>query len=156
MKTNYNSVLQETSHICEPDIVEYEVKKQVCAVKKYAREEETLFSKIYEQKMSKLYNRSLDFVSNIPIFTSVRSSLYHSIYTIQGHVRESANSRDIVISDDILKMDDGSSFLILDKNGKNRIWYTSSNLEKNIILIYHKLETWMRLWFHLICQQIIL
>ena len=65
------------------------------------------FLKIYEQEMSKLYDQDLDLVSNIPVFASIRSSLYRSRYTTQSQLRESTNARGIVLSEDVLKMDDG-------------------------------------------------
>lgn len=132
LKSKNGEVLSTSEHQCgAPDEAQLEVKKVLQTAKKRAREEETAISKIYTQELGELHNKGYDFIAEMPAQHSAKRVLYQQRCKSQGHQVEPEKRDDVVLDEDILKMNDGSSFLLADDNSDERILIFSGPLGKD-------------------------
>lgn len=130
MKSKSGEVLSTSEHQCgAPDEARLEVKKSLQKAKKRAREEETQISRIYNQELGELHNKGFDFVTEIPAQATTKRTLQRQRCKSQGNQTEPENREDVVLDEDLLKMNDGSSFLLADDNSLGeRILIFSGNI----------------------------
>lgn len=123
MKSKYGSVLEEFEHICKPDEAAVEVKQKLSSIRKRAREEDLPISDIYQQEMMPLFHKGLDFVTELPLLTSVKSGLYRARRISQGIQKEPSSALEIEIPNELLLMNDGDNISLIDKQiGDSRIF----------------------------------
>lgn len=131
MKSKTGEVLSTSEHQCgAPDEARLEVKKILQQAKKRAREEDTAVSKIYNQELGELHNKGYEFVTEMPAEPTTKRVLYQQRCKSQGNQAEPDKRDDVVLDEDILKMKDGSSFLLADDTSGERILIFSGTLGK--------------------------
>ena len=110
------SVIQSKQHTCVPDVAKNEVELCIQKAKKRAREELTPVPQIYRQELVTARNMGLDFVTQIPELTSIKTSLYRERHNSLG-VKFLPKSREQVIIPESIKenliVDDGNEERIL-------------------------------------------
>ena len=131
MKSKTGEVLSTSEHQCgAPDEARLEVKKTLQQAKKRAREEDTSVSKIYNQELGELHNKGYEFVTEMPAELTTKRVLYQQRCKSQGNQAEPEKRDDVVLDEEILKMKDGSSFLLADDKSGERILIFSGTLGK--------------------------
>lgn len=63
-------------HCCTPNLAEVEVSIQRTAAKKRARKDDADISKIYREEMGTMFDQGYEFVAEVPLFGSMKSTLY--------------------------------------------------------------------------------
>lgn len=137
LKSRDGAMLNVTEHTCgPPDDARVEVQKRVHKAKKRAREDETSIQKIYAEELGDLHNKGYDFVTEMPTQSAVKRNLYRHRSISQGNQKE-PNSRDeVILDDEILKMEDGSSFLLKDNTEGERIIILSGKKGKESLKLH--------------------
>lgn len=124
-------------HTCKPDTALNEVYVCVFAAKKRAREEDNIstpMSSIYESEVRQLYDRGLEFVTNIPKFQSVKSSLNRHRSKAMGTIKDPVDCQNIVWPSEIFTFEDNSTFLLAeDGNGRDKILIFGTKLGKEAV-----------------------
>lgn len=131
MRSKNGEVLSASEHQCgAPDEARLEVKKTLQQAKKRAREEDTAVSKIYNQELGELHNKGYEFVTEMPAEMTTKRVLYKQRCKSQGSQAEPDKRDDVVLSEEFLKMKDGSSFLLADDKSGERIMIFSGTVGK--------------------------
>lgn len=114
---NPNSVLNKKEHSCVVDIAKIEVEKSRYRCKQRAREELTPIPEIVRQEFSKSKDLGLDFVTEIPDFSSVKTALYEVRHKALGVSKFPRTRQELhlpaKLADSFLLIDDGSDERIL-------------------------------------------
>jgi hypothetical protein len=115
-------VIWVIDHQCVLGEASIDVKKTIYIAKKRAREDcDTQIRQIYNQEFHSLQNRGYEFVTCLPQYSNVRSSLYSIRDQAQGVQKEPKQPAEVVFDEETLKMSDGSSFLLADDGVQDRI-----------------------------------
>lgn len=123
------TILTEVKHSCVPDIAANEVQKQLSNAKKRAREENVPISTIYTEEVGPLFNRGYELVTEMPSQLVSKITLHRIRRQSQGIQKEPGRSEDINLPPELVKMNDGSDFLLADDStvGQERILIFSSS-----------------------------
>ena len=113
LKSKEGEVISVTNHSCKPDTAKIEIKQQLNNAKKRARMEDREIPDIYREEMKPLCTKDYNFVADIPLFSSIKTSLYDARRKSRREEKEPKTTTDIVISEEMKKMDDGMGFLLL-------------------------------------------
>lgn len=133
LKTKNGELLSVSEHLCKPNLAEVDIKKQQLNCKKRARETDCNISTIYKEEMGQLFDRGFDFVAEVPLFTTMKTTLYRNRRKEQGHSSEPSSAGEIVFSDQSLLMKDGSSFLFHDDADGDRLIVFASLVGREIL-----------------------
>lgn len=81
--------------------------------------------------MEPLHTRGYDLITELPLFTGVKTTLHKDRRSALGIQREPMNASDIVFDEDTLRTLDGKSFLLSDNGKTNRImiFWTAQGIE---------------------------
>lgn len=130
--TNPNRVTHKKVHSCKIDIAKIEVEKCRFRCKKRAREELTSIPEIVRQEFGKSKDLGLDFVTEVPDFTSVKTALYEARHKALGLSRLPKTREEIQLpadlSQDFLFLDDGTEDRILAFATRNGIDFTRGDI----------------------------
>lgn len=96
MATRNGEILKFVEHTCKPDLAKCEVKKHVAIARKRAKEEVLPIAQIYKEEVGQLVNRGYEFITDIPTYSSVKSSLYRLRRGKHGEREESNTNEGIV------------------------------------------------------------
>uniref|UniRef100_A0A6P7HAF1 Uncharacterized protein LOC114348241 n=1 Tax=Diabrotica virgifera virgifera TaxID=50390 RepID=A0A6P7HAF1_DIAVI len=134
MKTKLTQLLEVNQHTCVPDVALLEVKKATYISKKRAREEDTPTPDIYREEFEKLFTKELDFVSEIPLYTSRKSTLCRSRHLQTGVGSEPASSIEIDIPLEMLTLEGGHCFLCFDgtEEGERILCFSNSKAKETL------------------------
>lgn len=115
MTTKNGEILKFIEHTCKPDITKCEIKKHMSIARKRAREEILPIAQIYKEEVEKLFNKGQQFIADVPLYSSVKSSLYRVRRDKQGETNElKKNTQNITFDTQFLKMTNTPSFLFDD------------------------------------------
>lgn len=115
-------VIRVVDHQCVPDEASIDEKKAIFNVKKRTREEsDTQIRQIYNEEFNSLQNMGYEFVTSLPQFSNVRSSLYSIRSRAQGVQKEPKQPGEVTFDEETLKMSDGNNFLLADNGVVDRI-----------------------------------
>lgn len=119
----YSFIKINNEHQCVPNIASNEVKVCMANAKKRAREDtdKTPMSKIYKTEFSPLFSRGLDLVSEVPNYSSIKSTLNRHRHNSQGTRTDPHQARDLILTKDLLKLNDSSNFLLMDYGSEERL-----------------------------------
>ncbi|CAG9815609.1 unnamed protein product [Phaedon cochleariae] len=132
LKTKNGVVLSTTDHCCKTNPVDLEVKLKINNAKKRARESEEPISKIYKEEVEPLLSQGLDFVVKVPVFSSVKSSLYSARYKEQGKSSEPETAAEIQLPEDIFTIPNGT-FLLADDGAEERMIVLSTTFGRQLL-----------------------
>lgn len=76
MAVRNGDILKFKEHTCKPDEARCEIKKHMFIARKRVREELLPIAQIYKEEVEKLFSKGRDIVADIPLYSSVKSSLY--------------------------------------------------------------------------------
>ena len=76
MAVRNGDILKFKEHTCKPDAARCEIKRHMFIARKRAREELLPIAQIYKEEVEKLFSKGQDVVADIPLYSSVKSSLY--------------------------------------------------------------------------------
>ncbi|GBM73699.1 hypothetical protein AVEN_177747-1 [Araneus ventricosus] len=116
LKTKDNCVVSEMTHSCKPNEAKIDVKKQVANIRRRVCETDLSVSKIYQEEIFSLFQRGYEIMTEIPTLSSIKSSLHKTRRRVQGISSEASTAADIVLSSELLKLSDNSTFLLADTN----------------------------------------
>lgn len=114
-------ILNVSDHECIPDIAKLDVMKSVFKAKKRVREECVAVAKVYSDELGTLHDKGYEFVTALPRASSVKRTLHRHKYQAQGSLAEPTERQDVELSEQGLKMSDGSNFLLADNGREDRI-----------------------------------
>lgn len=115
-------VVSTSEHLCGPPEVErLEILRSLQNAKKRAREEDTPIEHIYSSELGGIHNKGYNFVAEMPSHSTTKRSLYRHRNQANGTLKEAKNREDVILEAELLKMEDGSSFLLEDNNFGERL-----------------------------------
>lgn len=122
LKSKNGEVLEETEHSCAaPDTARLEVLKSINVAKKRAREEDTSVSKIYSEELGELHNKGYNFVTEMPLPLTIKRTMYTQRSSARGTQKEPKTREEIVLDEELLQMNDGSTFILVDEGSEERM-----------------------------------
>ena len=125
------NVVRQTPHSCVPDEANVEVEKCLLQCKKRVRQELTPIPQIFNTSLATIKDAGLEFVTEVPSFTSKKSAFYRERRKVLGAVNFNS-STEIVIPPKLAE-----NFLVLDDtaDGQRILGFASQrgkeNLEQN-------------------------
>lgn len=132
MITKKESVKTISKHCCKPDPVAMEVHKQIMVSKKRAREEDAPIAKMYAEEVTSFFNQDYELLVEIPSKESFKHSLNRIKRKPHGPIKEATTAEEILIPDDLVVMEDGTSFLFADDRtdeGRIMVFSTKKGME---------------------------
>lgn len=121
-------VIRQTPHTCVPDPASVDVEKCILQCKKRVREELTTVPKIFNSSLASIKDAGLEFVTEVPSFTSKKSALYRERRKALGAV-QFKSCLDIVLPPKLT-----SNFLLLDDivEGDRILVFGSDQAKENV------------------------
>ena len=117
-----NRVVSVHQHSCIPSVAKSEIMKSRFRCKKRSQEEYTPIPQIFEEEFSRVKDAGLDFVIDMPGYSSIKSSLYRQRHSALGVCSLPKRREDICLPPSIT-----GEFLLIDDGMKDRILMFSSN-----------------------------
>lgn len=132
-----NNIISRNEHTCLPNVAGVEIKKALQNCRKRVREETSVpVHKIFQEAMTPIYDMGLEFVTETPKYTNVKSTLTSERRKVLGTIENPKNSKDIVFDQNMLRLIDGNSFLRLDFQNRdgNRILVFGGEISENLLI----------------------
>lgn len=128
--SSHSNVIDQKNHSCVPDVAKTEIDLCLQKARKRAREELTPIPQIYRQELMGAKDMGLDFVTQVPEFSSIKNSLYRERHKALGVELLPKSRQEICIPgtmQEYILLDDGeddriiafgyNSEYLLDSNG---------------------------------------
>lgn len=133
MSTKDGKIQPVCEHVCKSDQGATEVRKQMCNLKKRAREDEELLSQVYRDEFDPLVNKGYEFVTEVPSFSSIKRTMQRIPRSALNMPPEPSSLQEISIPEDIIKMKDGRSFLLIEDGVEDKILIFASTKGREAI-----------------------
>ncbi|KAL4085447.1 hypothetical protein QTP88_027305 [Uroleucon formosanum] len=114
LKTTGNTILNVTIHQCKYDSVKIEVKKKYNIAKERIRDSSNSAAQIFREEFTPLIDQGLDLVTEIPVYSSVKTTLNRIRRKSLGNSLDPKLREDIIIPSD-------SNFVLFDDGKEDRI-----------------------------------
>ncbi|XP_060849551.1 uncharacterized protein LOC132928713 [Rhopalosiphum padi] len=114
LKTTGNTILNVTIHQCKYDSAKIEVKKKYNIAKKRVRDSSNSAAQIFREEFTPLIDQGLDLVTEIPVYSSVKTTLNRIRRKSLGNSLDPKLREDIIIPSD-------SEFVLFDDGKEDRI-----------------------------------
>lgn len=120
---NENKVIRTSQHNCLviPNVAYTDVEKCKSICRKRARQEMTCIPKVYEEEFHQIKDSGLEFVTKMPAYESIKSSLYRHRNKALGVPALPKTRAEFIVPDYINKTEDGENFTIFDQGTTDRI-----------------------------------
>lgn len=130
--TEDKSVMYEGKHNCSktPNAAYTDVEKCKFNCKKRAREELTSIPKIFEEEFHQPKNSGFQFVTEMPDYTSMKSTLYRQRNKALGVPVLPKTQSELLIPENLTQFEDGHNFVLFDTLNDERIICFGSQLGK--------------------------